>query len=83
MIVQYNYILFTNKLPWPGVNKGSFFVFEHASTSLFVYHVRWRLHTVASVNERRAGMLFITIFIVFGLIRPEIEPSIRRKKNLV
>ena len=69
-----NYILFTN-LPWPGDSEGIFRSSSQAATCPFVYHTRWRLHSVPLIAERQAGKLLIPIFIVFGLTRPGIEPE--------
>ena len=40
-----------------------------------VYRTRWRLHTIPLFAERQSGKLWISIFIVFGLTRPGIEPE--------
>ena len=40
-----------------------------------VYHARWKLHTFPFNAERQATKLWIPIFLVFGLTRPEIEPE--------
>ena len=67
-----NCILFT-KLPRSGDSEGTFWSSSQAATCPSVHHARWRLHPVSLVTERQAGKLWITIFIVFGLIRPGIE----------
>ena len=69
-----NYILFT-KLPCPGVSEGTFRSSSQAATCQPVYHTRRRLHTVPFNAERQAGKLWISIFIVFGLTQPGIEPK--------
>ena len=68
------YISFT-KLPWPGDSKRTFRCLSQAASSPPVYHTRRRLHTVPLIAERQAEKLWIPIFIVFGLTRPEIEPE--------
>ena len=40
-----------------------------------VYHTRWRLCTVPFNAKRQAEKLWIPIFIVFALTRPEIKPE--------
>ena len=62
------------KLAWPGDSEGTFRSSSQAATCPSVYHTRWRLHTVPLIAERQAGKLWIPIFIVFGLTRPEIKP---------
>ena len=69
------YILFTN-LPWPGDSKGTSRFLSQAATYLSVYHSRRRLHTVSLIAYRQAvQQLRISIFTVFGLTRPGIEPE--------
>ena len=58
-----------------GDSKGTFRSSSQAATCPSVYHTRRRLHTVPLIAERRAGKLWIPIFIVFGLTRPGIEPK--------
>ena len=72
--INCNYIFFT-KLPWPGDSEGNFQSPSQDATFPSVYHTRWRLHTVPLIAERQAGKLWKPIFIVFGLIRPGIEPE--------
>ena len=69
-----NYILFT-KLPWPGDSEGTFRSSSQTAACPPVYHTRPRLHTVPLIAERQAGKLWISIFRVFGLVRPGIEPE--------
>ena len=63
-----NYIFFT-KLHWSGDSKGTLRSSSQAATCPPVYPSRWRLHTVPLIAERQARMLWIPIFIVFGLTR--------------
>ena len=62
-------------MTWPGDSEGTFRSFSQAATCPPFYHTRRRLHTVPLNAEGQAGTLWIPIFIVFGLIRPGIEPE--------
>ena len=49
---------------------------SQAATCPLVYYTRRRLQTVPLIiAERHAGKLWIPIFVVFGLTRPEIAPK--------
>ena len=50
-------------------------VFESCCHLPPVYYTRQMLHIVPLIAERQAGKLGISIFIVFGLTRPGIEPQ--------
>ena len=68
-------INFIHQVPWPGDNEEIFRTLSQAATSSPVYHTRQRLHAVPLIAESQAGELQISIFIVFGLTRPGIEPE--------
>ena len=73
-ICKCNYLLFT-KLPWPEDSKETFLSSSQAATCPPVYHTQQKLHNIPLVAECQARKLWIPIFIVFGLIRPRIEPE--------
>ena len=56
-------------------SEGTFRSSIQAATYPPVHHTRWSLHTIPLIAECQAGNLWRPIFIVFGLIRPGVEPE--------